>query len=70
MSSRQTRSTTGRHFLKTISLQYPVVYVTARVFSMVPILVDVDAFALPSRPPSINGALRLLQRSPIAFQFF
>jgi len=34
--------------IKMISPQYPSFNVTARVASMVPILVDVDAFALPS----------------------
>jgi hypothetical protein len=51
MSGPQTPTTTTHYFLKTNSPQYPSFYVTARVVSMVPILVDVDAFALPSCPP-------------------
>jgi hypothetical protein len=54
MSAPQTPTTTRHYFLEMISLQYSSFYVTARVISMVPILVDVHAFALPSRPPSIN----------------
>jgi hypothetical protein len=54
-SAPQMPTPTSHYFLKMISPQYPSFYVTARVVSMVPILVDVDAFAPHFRPPSINA---------------
>jgi hypothetical protein len=54
MSTPPTPTTNSHYFLK-ITSSVVIVYVTAQVVSMVPILVDVDAFALPFRPPSINA---------------
>jgi hypothetical protein len=54
MSALQTSTTTPHYFLKMIS-PGPSFYVTAGVVSMVPTLVGVDAFALPSCPPSRNA---------------